>query len=79
MTFTTRSTRFNSAKSKKVELDYEDELIKVQLIKIKLDDYRELHLIDERDKKIYNDIRDFIEKNPDAELSQIIEKFGKYL
>jgi hypothetical protein len=52
-------------------------LTKVQLIKIELDDYRELLLIDERDKKIYDKIRNFIKKKPGAGLYQIIDEIIK--
>lgn len=58
-------------------MDYEDELIKIQLNKKEVDANRELLLIDERDVELYDKIRDYIEKNPHASLIEIIENFRK--
>ncbi|RIA89124.1 calcium-activated chloride channel-domain-containing protein [Glomus cerebriforme] len=72
------SPRFDNVKSKKVALDYEDELEKVQIIKIELKDNRELHLIDEQDVEVHNKIQNFIEEKPDATLLETVEQFQKY-
>ncbi|GET02867.1 anoctamin-7 [Rhizophagus clarus] len=70
-----RSARFES---NKLVLDYEDELVKIELTKKKLSDYRELHLIDKKDVDIYEKIDDYIKKNSHESLSEIIEKFQKF-
>jgi hypothetical protein len=58
-------------------LDYEDELIKIQIVRKEVDANRELLLIDQRDVDLYNDIRKYIEEHPRASLIEIIENFGK--
>ncbi|CAB4381280.1 unnamed protein product [Rhizophagus irregularis] len=75
--FTGQSTRFDNVKPKKVALDYEDELIKIQIDRKEVDANREL-LLDQRDVGLYNDIRKYIEEHPRASLVEIIENFEKY-
>ncbi|CAI2170722.1 1786_t:CDS:10 [Funneliformis geosporum] len=73
--FDTMLDRDVKLKSKKFALNYEEELERIQIIIIKTDDNRELHLIDEQDKLTYDKIYEFVKINHDAKLMDVVDHF----
>lgn len=59
------------------EGDDDDELLKLEIIREKVEEHRTLLLIDKEDQILYNKIKKWCEDNPDCSLEDTILKFGK--
>jgi hypothetical protein len=63
--------------STSLEGDEDDELVKLEIIKERVEGHRTLLLINEEDRALYNEIKKWCEDNPDCSLEETIKKFGK--